>query len=192
MHDPTAMQLHRRAPRMDGAVITIGAFDGVHLGHQALIRGACEAGARLGLPTVAWTFDPPPKVFFGRAPLLCTAYEKVAHISALGADHLILSRFDAAFRARTPEDFIADLHSMNPAEIWVGNDFRFGAMQAGDVDMLARHFRVRLLDPVHCAEGERISSSRIRNLWQLGQYELCRTLLGWQDQFIYPEYEVAW
>lgn len=184
--------VHREAPVLDGAVITIGAFDGVHLGHQALVRGAQASARRRGLPLVVWTFDPPPKVFFGRATLLCTAHEKVARIGALGVDHVVLSHFDAAFRARTAAEFIAELNRMNPAEVWVGDDFRFGAMQAGDVDLLARHFPVRMLDPVHCEKGERISSSRIRNLWRAGQYDLCRTLLGWQDQFIHPEYELAW
>lgn len=183
---------HRGPPRLDGAVVTIGAFDGVHLGHQALIRSACAAAGRRGVPAVVWTFDPPPKVFFGRATLLCTAHEKVERISVLRPDHLILSHFDGAFRARTAETFIEDLHGMNPAEVWVGDDFRFGAMQAGDVDLLARHFNVRMMEPVHCEKGERVSSSRIRDLWRAGQYELCRTLLGWQDQFIYNEYEPAW
>lgn len=184
--------MHRDVPALDGAVVTIGAFDGVHLGHQALIRGARESARRMGLPLVVWTFDPPPKVFFGRATLLCTAHEKVQRIVALGVDHLILSRFDAAFRARTAEEFMADLKGMSPAEVWVGDDFRFGAMQAGDVDLLARRFDVRMLDPVHCDKGERISSSRIRSLWRSGQYDLCNALLGWQDQFIPPEYELAW
>jgi len=185
-------RLHRDAPMLEAAVVTIGAFDGVHLGHQALVRGAQESARKRGLPLVVWTFDPPPKVFFGRATLLCTAHEKVERIASLGVDHLVLSRFDAAFRARTAQSFMADLQAMNPAEVWVGDDFRFGAMQAGDVDLLSRHFTVRMLDPVNCEKGERISSSRIRNLWRAGQYELCRTLLGWTDQFIYPEYEPAW
>lgn len=185
-------RLHREAPKLDGAVITIGAFDGVHLGHQALIGAACSSAARQGQPSVVWTFDPPPKVFFGRATLLCTAHEKVQRISSLKPDHLILAHFDDALRARTAEMFIEDLQRLNPLELWVGSDFRFGAKQAGDVNLLARHFNVQTLEPVNCEKGERVSSSRIRDLWRTGQYELCRTLLGWQDQFIYPEYEPGW
>lgn len=186
------MHVHSEAPRLYGAVVTVGAFDGVHLGHQALIASARASAQRIKLPTVVWTFDPPPKVFFGRASLLCTAHEKVQRISALGPEHLVLSHFDADFCARTANEFIEDFSRMNPIEVWVGDDFRFGAMQAGDVDLLARHFNVQTLQPVTCAKGERVTSSRIRDLWRAGQYELCRDLLGWQDQFVYPEYESAW
>lgn len=182
--------LHATPPQgIAGSVVTIGTFDGVHRGHQALIGAAVRSAAAHPLPAIAWTFDPPPKAVFGRAPILMAAAEKVARIGALGVDHVILSHFDAAFRARTAADFIADLMRLNPAEVWVGDDFRFGAQQAGDVAMLGRHVRVRLLDPVHCEEGARISSSRIRAAWAKGDFDTCRALIGWPDFYIHPEYE---
>lgn len=184
--------VHNTAPHLDGTVVTLGAFDGVHLGHQALISTACNSALLHGTPSVVWTFDPPPKVFFGRATLLCTAHEKVQRILSLKPDHLVVSHFDDEFRQRSADSFIQDLQKLNPVELWVGNDFRFGAMQTGDVALLARHFNVRTLAPVNCEKGERVSSSRIRDLWRAGQYERCKSLLGWQDQFIYPEYELGW
>ena len=186
----TRTAIHPAPPEGIAASITcIGAFDGVHRGHQALIGQAVAAGRASGVPVVAWTFDPPPKVFFGRAPPLMSPVEKVARLAELGVDHIILSRFDDAFRAQTAEDFLALLARLNPVEVRVGDDFRFGARQSGDVTLLAQHFTVHLLDPVHCEKGDRISSSRIRQAWSEGDLETCRDLIGWSDYYIHPEYE---
>lgn len=171
------------------SVVCLGAFDGVHRGHQALIGQAIAAARAMEVPVVAWTFDPPPKVFFGRAPLLMSPVEKVARLAELGVDHIILSRFDETFRSQTAEDFLTLLARLNPVEVRVGGDFRFGARQAGDVAMLQRRFDVRLLDPVHCDKGDRISSSRIRQAWSEGDLETCRELIGWSDYYIHPEYD---
>ncbi|MDR5652440.1 FAD synthetase family protein [Ruixingdingia sedimenti] len=179
-------------PGLGASVVTIGAFDGVHMGHQALIRSVIASGRAQGLPVVAWTFDPPPKVFFGRAPLLMCAQEKVARIASLGVDHVILSHFDGAFRARSAESFMDDLAAMNPAEVWVGDDFRFGAMQRGDVDLLRSRFAVRLLTPVMCRKGQRISSSRIRSHWERGEFHRVRELVGWEDFYVHPAWETGW
>jgi len=190
--------MHRRMLRhgpvagLAGSVVTIGALDGVHLGHQALIQAAIDAGRALGLPVVVWTFDPPPKVFFGRAPLLMSPVEKVVRIASMGVDHIILSRFDAAFRARTAEEFLEDLMSMNPAEAWVGDDFRFGAGQKGDRAMLEARVPVRLLDPVACGKGQRISSSRIRTHWQKGEFHRVKELIGWEDFYLHPRDDQGW
>mgnify|MGYP000940179176 CR=1 FL=1 len=124
-------------PGVTRSVVTIGAFDGVHLGHQSLVRSAIAAGQRHRAPVIAWTFDPPPRVFFGKAPPLMTPEEKVARLLTLGVDHVILSHFDEAFRARTAAEFLQDLGSMGPLELWVGDDFRFGAGQQGNVETLA-------------------------------------------------------
>lgn len=185
--------LHRGPVQgLAGSVVTIGAFDGVHLGHQALIGAAIDAGRRLGLPVVAWTFDPPPKVFFGRAPLLMSPVEKVVRLASLGVDQIILSHFDAAFRARSAEEFLDDLMSMHPTEAWVGDDFRFGAGQKGDRALLETRVPVRLLDPVECAKGQRISSSRIRTHWQKGEFHRVKELIGWEDFYLHPRDDQGW
>lgn len=191
MKTPQIARVHAEPPAgISASIVTIGAFDGVHCGHQTLIGAAVRSAAtRGGLPTIAWTFDPPPKAVFRHSPVLMNPVEKVHRIACLGVDHVILSHFNEAFRARSAEAFITDLASLNPVEVWVGDDFRFGAKQAGDIALLRRHFNVQLLDPVTCKEGDRISSSRIRRHLLQGELDICRTLIGWPDYFMHPEYE---
>ncbi len=123
--------------RLTASVVTVGAFDGVHRGHQALIgRTICSARAR-GLPAVVWTFDPPPKVFFGRAESLITLNDRIDRLRFLGPDHIVVAKFDDAFRQRAAEVFLAELAQLNPALVWVGTDFRFGVGKAGAVPLLA-------------------------------------------------------
>ncbi len=163
---------------LPGSIMAIGAFDGVHRGHQDLIRTAVTAAHDQGLPAVIWTFDPPPKVFFGRARQLCPLSEKLSRIAALGPDYIVVTSFTALYASRSPEDFIADLARINPAVIHVGADFRFGARQAGDVALLARHFPLVEIRATCCCKGEIISSSRIRALHAAGEIDAARALLG--------------
>jgi riboflavin kinase/FMN adenylyltransferase len=167
------------ALRLWDSVVTIGAFDGVHRGHQALIRRAVDRATRLGVPSVAYTFDPPPKAVFGDAPVLTARPEKARRLEALGLDHAVVATFDAAYAARSAEDFLEELADLNPFEIWVGPDFRFGRGQAGDVKMLAQRFAVRTLEPVQCLKGRVISSTRVRELLQRGALGEAQSLLGW-------------
>ncbi|MBU2031490.1 MAG: FAD synthetase family protein [Alphaproteobacteria bacterium] len=163
---------------LSGCVLAIGAFDGVHRGHQRLIAGAIADARAAGLPAVVWTFDPPPKVFFGRAIRLSPLHEKLARIAALGPDWITVASFNATYAARSAESFIADLARIAPRRIHVGADFRFGARQSGDVGLLARHFDLALAEPVICAGGEVISSSRIRTLKMQGRAQDAATLLA--------------
>ncbi len=163
---------------LQGSVVTIGAFDGVHLGHQALIRGAVAEGWRLGVPSVVWTFDPPPKVAFGRAGQICCLAEKLRRIAGLGPDWIVVARFTKAYAERSAADFLDDLAQLSPRTVHVGADFRFGARQAGDVALLASRFDISLARPVMCAGGEVISSSRIRSLENLGHRLAAQRLLG--------------
>lgn len=165
--------------RLWDSVVTIGAFDGVHRGHQALIRQSVDRAARLGVPSVAYTFDPPPKAVFGDAPVLTPRPEKTRRLAALGLDHAVVARFDAAYAARSAEDFLEELADLNPFEVWVGRDFRFGRGQAGDVRMLAERFPIRTPEPVQCLKGRVISSSRVRELLNRGARDEARSLLGW-------------
>lgn len=174
---PSLTHWHRDVPSLGASVVTLGAFDGVHSGHQALINGAVKSARALGLPSVVCTFDPPPKVFFGRAAQLCPLSVKLARISALGPDHVVVLSFDEALRGLSPEAFMARLTRLQPQEIRVGGDFRFGAKQAGDVSLLARRFNVHVQSPVRCAEGEVISSTRIRGLLEQGLTAAAATLL---------------
>lgn len=150
--------------RLAASVIAIGAFDGVHRGHQKVIRSAVLSAREQDCPSLVYTFDIPPKVFFSGARIITPVAEKVRKIGALGASCTVVASFDRAYAARSPEDFMTELAMLNPREIWVGADFRFGARSAGDVTLLASRFAVKVVDAVCCDQGEVISSSRIRRL----------------------------
>lgn len=163
---------------LPASVAAIGAFDGVHRGHQELIRAAVREARAKGTPSVVWTFDPPPKVFFGRARQLLPLDEKLARIGLLGPDWIVVAPFNATFARRSADSFLADLGRISPRSIHVGADFRFGARQSGDVALLARHFPVTVARPVCCAGGQTISSSRIRLLAAAGQADQAAALLA--------------
>jgi riboflavin kinase/FMN adenylyltransferase len=166
--------------RLSGCVLTAGAFDGVHRGHQQLVQAMVASARRQGLPAVIYTFDPPPKVFFGRARALISLEERIGRLGALEPDHIVVAAFDEACRRRRAMEFIAELGMLNPRLIWVGEDFRFGAGQMGDVGLLTRYFAVRTLGPVQCDAGQVISSSRIRRLLDGGDLSAAEALQGWQ------------
>lgn len=163
---------------LPASVAAIGAFDGVHRGHQHLIRAAIRDARAQAVPSFVWTFDPPPKVFFGRARQLVALDQKLARIGLLGPDWIVVAPFHAAYARRSAEAFLADLGRIAPRRIHVGADFRFGARQSGDVALLARHFDLALARPVCCAGGQTISSSRIRLLTAEGRAEEAASLLA--------------
>ncbi|WP_225026691.1 FAD synthetase family protein [Xinfangfangia pollutisoli] len=160
------------------SVVAVGAFDGVHRGHQDLIRAAVAEAAERRLPAVVWTFDPPPKVHFGRAARLMPLGEKLSRIAALGPDWIVVAPFTTRYAGRSAADFIADLARIAPARIHVGADFRFGAKQSGDVALLARHYALAQAKPTCCCAGETISSSRIRALRAAGAHDEAAALLA--------------
>lgn len=149
---------------LPACVVAIGAFDGVHRGHQKVIGSAVDAARRLGCPSVVYTFDTPPKAYFAGAQVLTTIEEKLRKCRALGASCAVVARFDRAYAARSAEDFMDELARLNPLEIRVGADFRFGAGSAGDVALLSTRFNVKVEGEVRCEKGEVISSTRIRQL----------------------------
>lgn len=176
------------APRcLIGSVVCIGAFDGLHLGHQALI-GAARASARArGLPLVVLSFEPLPREYFAqdtKPPRLVLPRGKVDDLGRLGADAVGLLRFNAAMTRMGPSDFVqrALVARLAAREVWVGKDFRFGHRRAGDVDFLkaagpAAGFSVHTIEDV-TLDGERVSSSRIRNALLAGELDQAARLLG--------------
>ncbi|WP_371878471.1 FAD synthetase [Geobacillus proteiniphilus] len=163
---------------LPSSIVTIGAFDGVHLGHQALIRKVVERAKTFGIPAVVYTFDPPPRCYFQKVPMLTPPDEKLKRLKHLKVDYAILARFDEAYLSRSAESFIEELQMLNPVEIWVGRDFRFGRNRAGGLDELSAVFNVKTIDPICCNCGETISSTRIRSLIAAGRLEEARELLG--------------
>ncbi|RST77380.1 FAD synthetase [Siminovitchia acidinfaciens] len=174
------MRVHQtESLTLAGSVAAIGAFDGVHRGHQTVIREMVRKSRSEGVPSVVYTFNPPPRAYFQGAQTLTNPDEKVQLLKDLGVDYVVMAKFDEAYLQRTPNNFIKELSMINPKSVIVGDDFRFGNKRAGDVALLRRHFPVRLMNPVCCAEGERISSTRIRELILQGKQEQALPLLGW-------------
>ena len=160
------------------SIMAIGAFDGVHRGHQHLITGAIQEARVVGTTSVVWTFDPPPKVVFGRARQLCSLEEKLARIAHLGPDMIVVARFNRLYAGRSADAFLDDLSRANPRRIHVGEDFRFGHKQSGDVAHLGARFDVTIPAPVACADGQVVSSTRIRALRAAGRMVEADTLQG--------------
>jgi len=173
------LEIHTQGTlRLSASVLSIGALDGIHRGHQALLLKAKERAMKLGVPFVVYTFDPPPKVFFKGCQLLMSVEEKLHRLEMLGVDHVIVGPFDAAFTQKEVSVFIEELKEMNPIEIWEGPNFLFGKNRKGTIEVLRRYFKVEVLQPLTCERGEMISSSRIRKLLQQGNYPQAKKLLG--------------
>ncbi|KON88726.1 FAD synthetase [Sporosarcina globispora] len=161
------------------SVIAIGAFDGVHRGHQEVIKQAVKRGEFLNAPSLVYTFDPPPRVYFQGAHMLSSIHEKLPKLENLGVDHVVFAHFDHVYAQLSAGDFINTLSKLNPLEIIVGEDFRFGKNREGDIHLLKKYFPVRVIEPVCCSIGNRISSTRIRQLLSKGEVQSSNSLLGW-------------
>jgi riboflavin kinase/FMN adenylyltransferase len=167
-------------------IVVLGAFDGVHRGHQALLRGAVAAGRRQGARVVAVTFDPDPEHVLRPAeapPDLTTTEERVQLIHEQGVDEVCVWPFTPAVAQMRPEEFVAALCARYPVVgIWVGENFRFGHERTGSPATLAAlgaqlGFSVHTLPPVY--DGDRpISSTRIRELLLAGDVRAAARLLG--------------
>jgi len=173
---------------IDGpAHLGIGVFDGVHLGHQAVIRSAIDCAQRTGGTAVAVTFDPHPvKILRPEiAPRLLTSTpHKVRLIAAMDMPFLLKVRFDAVFASLAAEDFIARLveHAQPLRTISVGHDWAFGRGRTGNVAMLKSlgaktNFSVVEVDPV-LLDGDPVSSTRIRRAVQAGEFDIASRCLG--------------
>jgi riboflavin kinase/FMN adenylyltransferase len=181
------------AVRLDSPVswpavaVAIGNFDGVHHGHQALLRATVEEARRRDGVSVVLTFDPHPQAVVGQRPVprrLTTDGQRARILSGLGVDRLALLPFTPERARETPAEFgRAVLAGMLDARaVVVGENFRFGRDRAGDVEVLrgmgpALGFEVRALPPV-LHDGRPVSSTRIRAALEAGDVEEARALLG--------------
>ncbi len=167
--------------------LAIGVFDGVHLGHQAVISTSAEhARAANGTPVVV-TFDPHPEKVLrpATAPHLLTATKhKIELIRKLGVDHLLIIRFDQQFAATEPIDFVDDLvtYSKPLREICVGHSWSFGKNRAGNLDLLKQlgaksDFNVVGIPPV-TINGKVVSSTAIREAIERGDFARAAEMLG--------------
>lgn len=174
--------------RVQSAVaLTIGNFDGVHRGHQALIQKLREAAGKFGLPAAVMTFEPHPREFFApaNAPTrLSSLREKLELLEERGVDQVYVFRFSREFAVLTPAAFIEDILVRGLGTRWlaVGDDFRFGARRAGDYAMLQSAsdefgFRLESLPTVEI-DGHRVSSSAVRAALAAGDLQAAQKLLG--------------
>lgn len=168
-------------------VLTIGNFDGVHLGHRALLARLTATATRVGLPPTVLTFEPHPREFFAAqtAPArLSTLREKLELIADDGVAIATVVRFNAAFSALSAEAFIEQVlvRALRVRHLIIGDDFRFGAQRAGDFTLLheagARFgFKVEAMECV-TLDGERASSSAVRSALASGDLARAARLLG--------------
>ncbi len=168
------------------AVVALGVFDGVHLGHQALVRRMCELSEAAGAVAAVVTFDPDPaSVLEGpSATRLLEPGEKLEALRALGTDLVLVVPFTRELAAWSPERFVEDVlvTALAPIAVVVGPDFRFGARGAGRADTLvaegaADGFTVEVT-PAFEVDGARVSSTRIRTLLAEGDVAAAARLLG--------------
>lgn len=167
-------------------IVTIGTFDGVHLGHRYLLRSTVDRGRERSRETMAVTFEPlPPQVlrpdrFPGR---LCTVAEKYAHLAEAGLDHVVSVEFTPELATHSPERFMSDLVDICQLhELWVGDDFALGRHRVGDVARLTEigaelGFAVFALPRLTLGD-QAVSSSAIRQAVISGDAGLARGLLG--------------
>ncbi|BBL93030.1 riboflavin biosynthesis protein [Thermus thermophilus] len=158
-------------------VVAVGSFDGVHLGHQYLLRQALSEAKTLKAPLLVYTFDPPTKVFTRGEGFLMDLQEKVEALREVGVELILAVPFNEEFARRPPEAFLEDLRALQASRIYVGEDFRFGQGRAGGPEALERVAPTRVV-PLLALGGEPVKSSRIRALLQEGRVEEARHLLG--------------
>ncbi len=176
-------------PAARGCALTIGNYDGVHLGHRAMIEILRHRARTMGCASAVLAFEPSSKEFLdpdGAPPRLTRWREKFAHLAALGVDRFITLRFDEHMRSMTPEAFVRELlvEGLQVRHLVVGPDFRYGRQAAGTVQTLRAAgerfgFQVEQIDGVDF-QGLRISSTRVRSELARADYAQAAKMLGWR------------
>ncbi|GGM00674.1 riboflavin biosynthesis protein RibF [Deinococcus aerophilus] len=159
-------------------VVAVGSFDGVHLGHQALVAQLKAKARQHRVPCVVYTFDPPTRVLTQGVEFLSTLPEKLELLARYGVDETIAMSFTPDFAARPKEAFLGDLRTLRPRTLVVGEDFHFGRGRAGGVADLKTVADEVVALPMHQLGGEDIKSTRIRELLQVGDVDGAGRLLG--------------
>jgi riboflavin kinase/FMN adenylyltransferase len=175
------------APGSSRLALTIGNFDGVHLGHQAMLERTVAHARAKQLPSCVLTFEPHPREFFtpATAPARLTRLrDKLELMAAAGVNRVHVARFDARLAALAAERFVEDIVARGLRAAWllVGRDFRFGAKRGGDFALLeqlaARHGIELEAMPEVALQGERVSSSAVRAALAAGDLVAAQRLLG--------------
>ena len=159
------------------SVVAIGSFDGLHLGHQALIAALAHASHALSVPSVVFTFDQPTRVLLEGSKYLYTLPEKLEILRGLNVSEVIAVPFTKAFSERDKIAFLGDIAVLQPLQILVGDDFRFGHARSGAIADLQTLCPVIAL-PMTALDGLPVKASAIRAFLEAGDVVAARALLG--------------
>ncbi len=162
----------------------IGVFDGVHLGHKTLIADCIKFAKTQGISSAIVTFEPDPtELLESKSPRkLMSNFDRIAALSRLGADYVIVQKFDQNFASETPQDYIENLFSnLTPVGIFVGQNFRFGYKATGNPALLKQKLERRgckvMTSKLYSQDGYPVSSTRIRDLIENAKIEKANALL---------------
>ena len=191
--------LHHIPSNAKGGVVTIGNFDGVHLGHQRLIGHVIEQAKARGVPSVVVTFEPHPFEYFNQEnltiPRITRLREKFMAMSRCGVDYVLIIPFNHDVAGISASDFVRKVlfGQLQPVHIMIGDDFRFGHKRQGDFELLSKMgrelgFSVDAMPSV-LVDGVRVSSTLVRAALMAGDLALAAKLLGrpyWMSGRIRP------
>lgn len=176
-----------KGPGNGGNVVTVGAFDGLHIGHQAVIRQVTDKAKELNLPSAAIIFEPLPREYFQAAvgvARLQPFREKIASLFAAGIDRVMCIRFNESFSLASSSDFVEEvlIAGLGVKHLVIGDDFRFGHDRCGDFNFLSQQgklngFAVTRADTVDI-DGVRVSSTKIRELLAEDNFNRVEAFLG--------------
>ena len=179
--------LHNISRRHRGCVLTVGNYDGVHLGHQQMIGALKARASQLRSAATVLVFEPSSKEFIdpdGAPPRLTRWREKYVALEALGVERLVTLRFDECMRAMTPESFVNELivERLGTRHMVVGDDFRYGSHACGTIETLraaghAHGFGVEQMPPF-VFDGVRVSSTAVRERLEVADFAAAARLLG--------------
>ena len=168
-------------------VLTLGVFDGLHIGHQQIMKKVAERAKAVGAVATVMTFDPHPRAVLypeSAPPLLQTLDQRLANFEVLGIEQTIIIPFDLEFAAIEAEEFLTEIvfERLQAKEVYLGKGFAFGQRRAGNIDLLRKlsgelGFFADEVDEV-TLRGRRVSSSAIRKLLSTGHVNLARRMLG--------------
>lgn len=179
--------LHNLQAKHRGCAVTVGAFDGIHLGHRSVIEHLKQKAGELGLPATVIVFEPLPREYFRplEAPPRITNFrERLESLADAGVDRVLVLNFNAELRAMSAENFIRRVfvEGLGARYIALGDDFRFGNSREGDFDYALAAadrygYEVQRTDTLS-VDGQRVSSTRIREALAAGEFALAERLLG--------------
>lgn len=180
--------IYNVTPQVQGGVITIGNFDGVHLGHQQLLAKLKEKAKELNVPSVVITFEPHAFEFFSRdqvtIPRITRLREKFIFLAECGVDAVLILPFNQELADKSASDFVDEIlyDALRPKHIVIGDDFHFGRKRQGNIDLLTSKgqelgFTVEAMPTLTLGE-ERVSSTRVRKALVEGDLDLAKRLLG--------------